>query len=36
MKDGIETFFEVLTYWILVILFMVMLGSFMFYIYNQL
>jgi len=36
MDDFLKTFFEVLTYWILVILFMVMLGSFMFYIYNQL
>ena len=36
MDDFLETFFEVVTYWILVILFMVMLGSFMFYIYNQL
>ena len=36
MDDFLETFFEVLSYWILVIIFMIMLGSFMFYIYNRL
>ena len=36
MDDFIETFLEVVTFWLLVLFFMGVLGGFMLYIYSQL